>query len=160
MAKITSSGPSFSDNELSDPDLPRTVQQNLPSNRDRPVTRFMFGISDAEGGEELSAGNNSSQSSRDEFNSNSQQTVNRQKPVPDVENPSVHSGQESSDDALLTDGNIPEMEMASDDEVPPYSEWSYRELQAECKVRELVATGTHDELVDRLEKFDERHADN
>lgn len=37
---------------------------------------------------------------------------------------------------------------------PDYDAWDYRELQAEAKERGLVATGTRDELVDRLRAHD------
>lgn len=159
MAKITHSGPSFSDDELSDPDLPTVVRENLPANEDRPVTRFMFGISDAKEGDESSVGSNLSPSSGDASSSSKTGKGTPQDPAPGAESPSDQLGQEPSDDALSTDGGIPETEMESGDEdVPPYFKWGYRELQAECKVRELVATGSHEELVARLEKFDERHA--
>lgn len=41
-----------------------------------------------------------------------------------------------------------------DDDVPPYSEWEYKELQAEAKARDLNASGTKEDLISRLNEND------
>lgn len=41
-----------------------------------------------------------------------------------------------------------------DDDVPPYEEWEYKDLQAEAKARGLDASGKKEELVARLNEHD------
>lgn len=41
------------------------------------------------------------------------------------------------------------------DELPPYDEWSVKDLKAEAKVRDLAVAGTKDELVARLAEDDD-----
>ena len=41
------------------------------------------------------------------------------------------------------------------EEVEPYDQWDYADLQAECKNRGLTATGKKEELISRLEEWDE-----
>lgn len=48
-------------------------------------------------------------------------------------------------------------QMAKDLEVPPYEQWSYRDLQDECRERELSAKGTKEELVQALNQYDADH---
>lgn len=44
---------------------------------------------------------------------------------------------------------------ADEDDVPPYEDWSLKELKEECEARELSAAGAKAALVARLEKDDE-----
>lgn len=53
---------------------------------------------------------------------------------------------------------IPTVEVLSDDEVPPYEEWSRDELLAECRERELDTTGNNKALIARLYQDDNKDA--
>lgn len=167
MAKSTrNSGASFTDEELSDPVPPQTVMDHLPSNQDRSVGpvvhRAMIGNL-IEGGDQSSVGSNSSQSSEDGTSSKKLPSQTPQEGAPDAENPSNPSGWAPGDVADSTDGSIQETETEFDEDdvddeeeydVPPYEEWDYRDLQAECKERGLPATGSSEELVRRLVESD------
>lgn len=41
-----------------------------------------------------------------------------------------------------------------EDEVAPYAEWDYQELKTEAKRRELSASGSKEQLIERLEQDD------
>ena len=154
MAKSTHSGPSFTDAELVDPVLPVVVRENLPSNRDRPVTRFQYGTLTELGGESSSAGSSSEQSSLNVSNLNKTPKQPRQEPAQTTESLSGPSqtGQDST--ALSTGGNGPETEMESIEEYPPYQEWLKDDLIAECRERGLPVSGTKDDLAARLDEYD------
>ena len=47
-----------------------------------------------------------------------------------------------------------EAETDEDDEVAPYSEWEYADLQNEAKERDLSAKGSKEQLIQRLEEHD------
>lgn len=136
MAKSTKyGGDSYTETELADPNPPVRIR------------RAMLG------GEQSLVGTDSSEPLSNESQSNAPETVNRQEPAQTTES---LSGQTDKVDSIVnsTDGDGPETEMESS-EIPPYTEWEYRELQAECKERGLTATGSTEELIARLEEFDD-----
>lgn len=45
-------------------------------------------------------------------------------------------------------------EQEPEEDVPPYEQWSYKDLQAEAKARGLSGAGTSEELVTRLNEND------
>lgn len=62
---------------------------------------------------------------------------------------------EGGDAGYDEDGSDEEDEGEGDeDEVAPYAEWDYQELKAEAKRRELSASGSKEQLVERLEQDD------
>jgi hypothetical protein len=72
--------------------------------------------------------------------------------VPNAENPSSLPGELS--DAPTTDGSGTAPSL-NDEEEEPYADWTYAELQQECKERELPATGKTEDLINRLIADDE-----
>lgn len=133
MAKSTKArGATFTEHELTDPNPPPRVH------------RAMLG------GEPKSAGTDLSESSESDKKLNGPEKVNRQEPAQTTGNLLNQTGTEDST-VDSTDGSGQETVTESDN----YSDWSYRELQTECKERELPASGTQDELIKRLLKSDE-----
>ena len=62
---------------------------------------------------------------------------------------------EGFDDGSEEDESDEEDEREGDeDEVAPYAEWGYQELKAEAKRRKLSASGSKEQLVERLEQDD------
>lgn len=141
MAKSTRhSGVSFTEHELSDEKPPVTIR------------RAMLG-----GDSPLAVDGNSSQESseRQQSDEGTPQVV-PQRRAPDAENLSgqgQETDQGSSASSTTGDGQ------KTDQELPDYAEWSYKDLQAECKARELSAAGKAEELIDRLVEDDESDAD-
>lgn len=134
MAKSTSSrGATFTQHELSDPTPPPRVR------------RAMLG------GDPKSVGTDYSEPSLSESRSSAREKLNPQGPVRTTESLSDRTDQEDST-ANSTDGDGPVTETESDE--VPYSEWDYRDLQAECKERGLPANGSTEELIARLEEWD------
>lgn len=104
-----------------------------------------------------SAGNSSSQSSEREQSEEDSQRDSLRDPAPTTESPSSPTTEDSSVPSTDGDGQTTETESVEDEEIPPYEEWDYRDLQAECRERSLSAGGKHEELVFRLMEFDEEH---
>lgn len=146
MAKITrDGGPSFNEHEINDPDPPLAVR------------RFMLGD------EAPSVGDNSAPSGQSESWSSAGVTADNQSPVQTTESHSdSHPTGEMNFTAPLTGGDGQETEapsFAEVEDVPPYDEWSNKDLKEECRVRGLIVSGNHDELVKRLMDDDEAAAD-
>jgi hypothetical protein len=161
MAKSTKGGgPSFSDDELQDPQPPEVMLRNPPTvdRGDAVPVRFQIGTMTEVGGERTSVGNSSDQSSSDESSSSKRATRNRQEPAQTMVNRSGQSPEEVEDSAAsLTDGSGQETDQEStEDDLIPWADesWSYRDLQLECKERNLSASGSQAELVARLEEYD------
>lgn len=155
MAKSTrGGGPSFSDDELQDPTPPEVMLKHPPTVN---PTRFQYGTLTQIGGELESVGNNLDQFYSDDPNSNETRKQSPQGPAQTTENHSNQSATETDSTADSTDGSGPETEKESTEDVPPYEEWEYRELQAECKERGLPATGSAESLVAELYAYDEKH---
>lgn len=135
MAKATRhGGVSFTEHELSDEKPPVTIR------------RAMLG-----GDSELAVdGNSSQESSARQPNDEGTQIPDPRKPAPTAENPSGAQDQDQGSSVSSTTGDG----LKTDQELPDYSEWTYKDLQAECKVRDLNATGKAEELVARLEDDD------
>lgn len=140
MAKSTKSGgASFTEDELSDPQLPETIVR---------VTR-------AEIGGVPSPGTRSTPSFENEPTSDEVLRVDLPSPVLTTENLSQQIPENpDTSSAPSMGGNGPEMVTESDDLEADYEEWSYAELQAECKARGLSATGKAPELIARLREND------
>lgn len=136
MAKATRhGGVSFTEHELSDEQPPVTIR------------RAMLG-----GDSGLAVDGSSSQEySERQQSEDEKQQANLQKPAPDAENPSVPEQRQGKDSSVSTTTGAGQK---TDQESPDYSEWTYKDLQAECKVRDLNATGKAEELVARLEDDD------
>lgn len=132
MAKATRhGGVSFTEHELSDEQPPVAIR------------RAMLG------GDSSSAVDGSSlqESSERQPREDETQQVGHQKPAQGAENPSVPEQRQGKGSSVSsTDGNG----QTTDQELPDYSEWAYKDLQAECKARDLNATGKADELIARL----------
>lgn len=132
----TGTSDSYTPEELADPDPPVVI------------TRAQLG------GEkqwtERQDGTDSLESSGKEHGTGEKQSQPLQSPALTTENPSSSAKTEpGSVPTTTTDGTA--------EEVPPYEEWQYADLQAECKVRELTATGKREELIERLYAWDEEH---
>jgi hypothetical protein len=138
MAKNTvQGGPSFTDDELNDPDPPVVI------------TRYQLGD------DQRLAGDNSTQSSLSESWSSDGEIADPLSPAPTTGNRSgPYQGEEASSTAPLTDGDGRKTEQPPSDEVPPYSEWTQDDLKTELKARGMKVSGRHDELVARLEADD------
>lgn len=144
MAKSTKAhGPTFTDAELSDP-VPSEVMKQHATPK---VTRFMIG------GEPQSVGSNSSQSSDDESSSNETLRKDPQEPALTTESPSSQPQTETATDVASTGGNGLETDKESDD-VPPYEDWSVKDLKAECEIRGLLVSGNKSDLISRLDEDD------
>jgi hypothetical protein len=144
MAKATRhSGESYTLEELKDPNLPIRIQRAALGEVDNP-----------------SVGTHSLESSKSESESSSNETQNPQEPAPTTGNPSDQSQTTQEDSSVhLMDGNGPrtDLEFTEDNSVPPYSQWKVVDLKAECMARGLTQSGKHDELVARLEAYDEEY---
>lgn len=159
MAKTTrGGGPSFSDEELNDPQPPEVMLRNPPTvdRGDAVPVRFQVGTMTEVGGA-TSAGSNSGQSSGEEHSSSKRAKRDRPKPAQTTESLSDQSQEGTGSTASSTDGSGQETETEStEDELIPWADesWSYRDLQLECKERGLSASGSQAELVERLEVYD------
>lgn len=136
----TGTSDSYTETELADPHPPIRIQRAVL------------------GGESPSVGTDFSEPLSNESQSNELGNPSPQEPALTTES---LSGQTATEDSTvnLTDGDGPETETVSAEEIPPYSEWTYKELQAEAKERGLMATGSTEELIARLEEFDEAQAE-
>lgn len=137
MAKSTRQGDSYTERELADP---------VP-----PVVITRAGLRGEKGWTET-AGTASSESSKRTDDSETSQPTNPPSNVPPTANPSQPEQTESGDAPLITTSGLEQ------EEVEPYTEWPYAELQAECKARDLKAGGSTEDLIARLEEWDETHA--
>lgn len=141
MAKATRhSGVSFTEHELSDEAPPVTIR------------RAMLG-----GDSSLAVdGTSLRESSERQQNEDETQQAGPQKHAQGAENPSVPEQRQGKGSSVSsTDGNG----QTTDQELPDYSEWAYKDLQAECKARDLNATGKAEELIDRLVADDEARSE-
>lgn len=138
MAKNTvQGGPSFTEDELNDPDPPVVI------------TRYQLGD------DQRLAGDNSTQSSPSESWSSDGGTADPLSPAQTMENRSGQYREEAvTSTAPLMDGDGRKIEQQPSDEVPPYSEWTVEDLKTELKARSMKVSGLHDELVARLEADD------
>lgn len=59
-----------------------------------------------------------------------------------------------ADDADEDESDEEDEGEGDEDEVAPYAEWDYQELKTEAKRRELSASGSKEQLVERLEQDD------
>jgi SAP domain-containing protein len=135
----TGTSASFTEHEYSDSEPGLAVAREIMR-----INRPMLGEVD-----KSLAGTDSSESLSTERQENETSNLNLQEPVQTTESLSNRTATADSD-ADSTDGNG-----LTQEEVPPYSEWTYAELQAECKARELPASGKTEELIARLEDSDE-----
>jgi hypothetical protein len=132
----TGTADSYTEHELSDENPP--VQ----------VTRAMLGRVDQS--PEKTDGLDSSPSSEKTQQSDGPNKQESPQPVPNAEN--LSSPEEESSTVRSTDGNG--QESGQTEETATYDEWSYAELQAECKDRDLLATGKKEDLIARLVDYD------
>lgn len=136
MAKITrDGGPSFNEHELNDPDPPMAIK------------RFMLGD------EAPSVGDSSVPFGLNESKSSTGETVETPSPAPMTgsHSDSLPTGEMNSIAPTTGgDGLVTDPPSFVDDDIPPYDEWSNKDLKEECRVRGLAVSGNHDELVKRL----------
>lgn len=141
MAKSTKArGDTYTEAELKDPQPPVRIQ------------RAELGVIDQCPPED---GTDSLPSSRSPEQSG--QPTSEQDPslAPTTVNPSTQTEQGSA--VLTTDGGgQPAETEESTEDVPPYEDWTVKELQDECRARGLTVSGTKAELVSRLEEDDEQ----
>lgn len=128
---------SYTEHELSDPAPPVVV------------TRAMLG--EVPPSQTETDGGDSSTSSEKTKPSSDKSGQQGQKPAQNAESLSSQQGGPST--VLMTDGNGEETSQA--DEEDAYADWSYSDLQAECKERDLPAGGKKEELIARLVEDDE-----
>lgn len=136
MARITrEGGDTYNEHELNDPDPPLAIR------------RFQLGD------EYQFPGDNSAPSGLNESRSNAGETVETPSPAPMTGSPSGSppTGETNSTaHSTAGDGRVTDPPSFVDDDVPPYDEWSNKDLKEECRVRGLTVSGNHDELVRRL----------
>lgn len=137
MAKSTRhSGVSFTDHELSDEQPPVVIRRAMLGGDPRLVED----------------GNSSQEFSERQQQESEMQTANPQLPAPVAENPSEQGqGPDKGSSVSSTTGNGQTTGQESND----YAEWSYKDLQTECKARELNASGKAEDLIVRLQEHDE-----
>lgn len=139
MAKSTrANGPTYTEHELSDPHPPVTIRRAMLGRDNWPVQED---------------GGDSSASSEKINPSGEPNKQPDQPPVPSAANPSNLDG--TASDAPLTDGDGEVLPPEED----PYADWSYAELQQECKERDLSAGGKTEDLIARLIEDDEKSMD-
>lgn len=143
---LTGTSDSYTEYELSDVDGPSVIERAHVQ-----ITRAELGRVDQ------SAGTDSSQSSKNEQQTNKGQ--NPQEPAQTTESLSDQSliNQENSI-VPTTDGPTRTMDQGSP-EIPPYAEWSKEELQEECRQRGLPVSGNKTELINRLDENDAEFED-
>lgn len=135
--EVTTGTPdSYNEHELSDPTPPVVV------------TRAMLGEVPCQ---TTTDGGDSSTSSEQTTPSDGQKQPQGPAPAQNVEN--LSSPPEESSIAPLTGGSGA---APSPDEEEPYSDYSYAELQHECKERGLSASGKTEDLIARLVEDDEK----
>lgn len=132
----TGTADSYTEHEKSDENPPPRIQ------------RAMLG------GDTPLVGTDSSEFSQSDRPLSEPESHNRRAPARTTENLSAQMDKADST-VNLTDGDGPETETESVEDVPPYEQWTYAELQAECKERQLSAKGSTDELIARLKESDE-----
>jgi hypothetical protein len=82
--------------------------------------------------------------------------------VPIAEGDTLRGGRDDEDEDLKGLDTTEETDTvgdSEDDEVPPYEDWSLKELKEECEARDLSAAGAKAALVARLEKDDESESE-
>lgn len=144
MAKNTNAaGDSYTERELADP-VPPVVITRATLAGEKAWTE--------------KAGTDSSEFSKKAGDSQTNKPTGHPSNAPTMESPSSQPLTES-DSALTTTSGGPEGEVLVQEDVEPYDQWSYSDLQAECKARGLTATGKSDDLIARLEQWDEDNPD-
>lgn len=99
-------------------------------------------------------GMDSSESSKNESGITTKRPTGSRSSAPTMEKPSSQEETEQGSAPSITSSG-PAGEEVSLEEVEPYEQWPYAELQAECKARGLTATGKAEDLITRLQEWDE-----
>lgn len=125
------------------------------------VTRAVLGgdhMPERVGGDSPSVGMDSSEFSENEQQSSEHEKILLPEHVRTTESPYDQTVTGDST-ANSTDGNTPETETElseeSEEDTPAYVDWTYPQLQAECKERGLSAKGSTEDLVLRLMESDD-----
>lgn len=138
MAKSTHDGPSYSEEELADPNPPEAIR------------RFQLGD------DRPSVGDSSSQSSPSESQPSANESSGPPSPVQMTESRLGNPPEEEiPSTAPLTAGDGQTTDQAPSVEALPYERWKKADLQEECRKRKLSTSGTIPELADRLYDYDE-----
>lgn len=155
MAKTTKAqGPSFSDDELSDPHPPVQVKRAILGQNPEELQRGELTESEGiERSDESSVGTVSSQPSSSGTRSSEQTKQTRQEHARTTESRSGPLETEDST-ALLTGGHGQRTQQPQSDELENYEEWSKEELQEELRQRGLAVSGNKNELISRLREND------
>lgn len=135
----TGTADSYNTHEMNDPEPPVVVTRAMLGEVPPSATATVGGVSSA--------------SSEPTTPSDDKNEHSGQGPAPSAESPSSPQGEFST--APLTDGSGTASSHPDDDDILPYEEWSYADLQAECKDRGLTAGGKTEDLIARLKASDE-----